>query len=289
MSLQPASADPLLAQAQPERAAYATGVLLDAQDFTDEQTYHRGRLARALGGLAGGGTLAGLRVAHRPAGSAGPEELEVAAGLGLCPLGRLIEVQRPACLRLQPWYERALRLESSVLQRAAYANLGRFASPRAIAEALALPQRAVVADVFVRFATCAVGLTPSFANGPFDSLNATSTSRLRDAYQLRLVARTGLDDDFNGLPLPLPARPANADARRAALQDQVLNAWPVSPTPASAPPQALDDLDDTETHLARVFIPVDASNPPQRTAAAPVVDNYGRRFLPTLALLGHWA
>jgi hypothetical protein len=41
-------ADPLYAGPQPERAAYATGMLLDAQDFIDEQTYHRGRLARAL-------------------------------------------------------------------------------------------------------------------------------------------------------------------------------------------------------------------------------------------------
>ena len=60
-------ADPLYAGPQPERAAYATGMLLDAQDFIDEQTYHRGRLARALALLAGGGTLAGLEVTHRPA------------------------------------------------------------------------------------------------------------------------------------------------------------------------------------------------------------------------------
>ena len=60
-------ADPLYARPAAERPSYATGILLDAQDFTDEQTYHRGRLARALASLTGGGTLAGLRVSHSPA------------------------------------------------------------------------------------------------------------------------------------------------------------------------------------------------------------------------------
>ena len=31
-----------------DRVFYATGAMLDATDFTDEQAYHRGRLARAL-------------------------------------------------------------------------------------------------------------------------------------------------------------------------------------------------------------------------------------------------
>ena len=73
-------ADPLYAVPQPERAAYATGMLLDVQDFIDEQTYHRGRLARALAFLAGGGTLAGLEVTHRPADAGQPEEIQVAPG-----------------------------------------------------------------------------------------------------------------------------------------------------------------------------------------------------------------
>ncbi len=57
-------ADPLYARPQPQRPFYATGMLLDAQDFSDEQTYHRGRLAQAIAFISGGGTLAGLRVAH---------------------------------------------------------------------------------------------------------------------------------------------------------------------------------------------------------------------------------
>jgi hypothetical protein len=285
MSL-PAAADPLLAQPRAERPAYSTGILLDAQDFSDEQTYHRGRLARALAGAAGGGTLAGLRVGHRPAAGDAPEEIEVAPGLAVDPLGRLVELPRPACLRLQPWFDRAVALEAGVVQRAVYDDLGRFASARG--PGAALPARALVADVFLRFTACRVGLTPSFAAGPYDALNAVATARLQDAYALRLVARTALDDDFDGLPAPAPARPVDADARRDALQDAVLDAWPVGAVPPAAPPAALDDLDPTELFLGRLFLPVDAGAPPARTAGAPVVDNHGRRFLPTLALLGQW-
>ena len=85
-------ADPLYARPAAERPSYATGMLLDAQDFTDEQTYHRGRLARALASLTGGGTLAGLRVSHSPATggpSPRPEEIRVEPGLAVDRLGRL--------------------------------------------------------------------------------------------------------------------------------------------------------------------------------------------------------
>ena len=51
------TADPLTRQPLGERPVYATGMLLDAQDFLDEQTYHRSQLARALGAVAGSGTL----------------------------------------------------------------------------------------------------------------------------------------------------------------------------------------------------------------------------------------
>ncbi len=55
-------ADPLVSSAQADRLHYATGELLGADDFRDEQTYHRRQLARALLYLYGSGTIAGLRV-----------------------------------------------------------------------------------------------------------------------------------------------------------------------------------------------------------------------------------
>ena len=217
-------ADPLYARPAAERPSYATGILLDAQDFTDEQTYHRGRLARALASLTGGGTLAGLRVSHSPATGAPsprPEEIRVEPGLAVDRLGRLIEVPRPACLRLQVWFDAEVAADGGDrLRRAAYPNLDRFLSARALAEAGSnglppVPARGVVADVFVRFVACARGLTPSFATGPFDALNAVATSRVRDAYELHLVAREGLDDGFDGLPSPGPDLAASPTPRQA--------------------------------------------------------------------------
>ena len=120
----------------------------------------------------------------------------------------------------------------------------------------------MVADVFVRFVACARGLTPSFATGPFDALDAVATSRVRDAYELQLVARDGLDDAFDGLPAPGPDLAGIADLaeRRARLQDAILDSYPASGRAGS--PGELDPLpehptgiDRTAVFLARVVIP----------------------------------
>ena len=297
-------ADPLYARPAAERPSYATGMLLDAQDFTDEQTYHRGRLARALASLTGGGTLAGLRVVQSPAttgANARPEEIRVEPGLAIDRLGRLIEVPRPACLRLQAWFDAERAADGGDrLRRAAYASLNRFLSPRAIAEAGSggrppIPARGVVADVFLRFIACARGLTPSFATGPFEALDAVATSRVRDAYELQLIAREGLDDGFNGLPSSGPdlAAIANPDERRARLQDAILDSYQASGRAGS--PGDLDPLpehpagvDRTSVFLARVVIPVGAANPPARAGTAVVVDSWRRRFVASSSLISRW-
>lgn len=294
MSALSTSADPIYALPRAERPAYATGMLLDAQDFSDEQTYHRGRLARAMVFLAGGGTLAGLRVEYVAATSKTPEEIRVQPGLAVDRLGRLIEVPRPACLRLQPWFDQLFATDAGdSVERASYDDLARFVSQRAVDDAVVLPARALVVDVFLRFVACAVGLTPSFAEGPFDALNAVSTSRVRDAYELQAVARFALDDVYNGLPLPVidpGVDLGDAVARRSALQDQVLDAYAASchvdgikglTHSAEQPPE----VDASSIFLARVFVPVDGANPPARIGDAVIVDNHARRFLPSGALL----
>jgi len=294
-------ADPLYAQPLFERPAYATGVLLDAQDFADEQTYHRAQLARALAFLAGGGTLAGLRVTHRAAttgAGAVPEEIRVEPGLAVDRLGRLIEVPRPACLRLLRWYESKSADGGDALRRSTHANLSRFLSARAIAEAGGVPDRAVVADVFLRFTACPRGLTPSFAAGPFDALNAASTARVRDAYELLLIQREGLDDGYDGLPVapggaPIGDTDADPAVRRAALQDAVLAAYgpggrsggdgqlaPLAEHPTG--------LDPTAVFVARLLIPVTAGDPPVRQGDAVFADNWSRRFIPSASLLAQW-
>lgn len=325
---QASTADPIYHQPLAERPVYATGMLLDAQDFQDEQTYHRGRLARALMSLAGGGTLAGLRVLHQTAQDAsegGPgegdevaarhEEIRVEAGLAVDRLGRLIELPRAACLRLPRWFEaERARDGGDDLLQAAYTTPARFLTARAVAAAgqpgaVPVPTRAVVADVYLRFVACPQGLTPAFAAGPFDALNAVSVSRLRDAYELQLQLRPGLDDDFNGLPLPagavtLPgeseaealAREAamgNPDAddgaRRAALQDAVLHGYTRRADGTLGPgPEHLPQSDASAVFIARVLIPVDAADAGTRVGDAVLVDNFGRRFLPGVGLLARW-
>lgn len=300
-------ADPLYAQPLSERPLYATGMLLDAQDFSDEQTYHRAQLARAMAFLAGGGTLAGLRVTHHPAtggANARPEEIRVEPGIAVDRLGRLIEIPRPACLRLVRWYEAQNALDGGdSLRRAAYGNLNRFLSARAqadaaVPDAIAVPVRAVVADVFIRFVACPRGLTPSFAAGPFDALNAVSTSRVRDAYELLLIARQGLDDAYDGLPVPPGASvisnpAAAADERHAALQDAVLDAYGASGRAGNAGqlaplPEQPTGIDPTAVYLGRVLIPVAAGDPPVRQGSAALVDNWRRRFIPSASLLAQW-
>ena len=301
------TADPLTRQPLGERPVYATGMLLDAQDFLDEQTYHRGQLARALGAVAGSGTLAGLRVQHRPETATGPEEIQVNAGLALDRLGRLIELPRPACLRVQRWWD--AEAARSNLQQADYTTPGRFISARAQA-GVALPARAVVADVFLRFAACPRGLTPAFASGPFDALNAVSVSRLRDAYELHLVPRRNLTD--TGLSLPLRAGAftlpvdqetaeealareaamdnpaADAAARRAALQDAVLNGYHRTADELPRGPEHPPTVDASAVFIARVLIPVEPTDPAVRQGSAVLVDNHSRRFLPGLGVLARW-
>lgn len=296
-------ADPLYGRPLPQRPFYATGMLLDAQDFRDEQTYHRGRLAQAIAFLSGGGTLAGLRVAHQPEDTAAgtPEEIRVEPGVAVDRLGRLVEVPRPACLRLQRWFDASMAADGGdTLRRGTYDNLPRFLSARIQSEAgsgdvPALPARAVVADVFLRFVACEQGLTPSFATGPFDALDAVATSRLQDAYELLLIARDALDDDFSGLPAPGPDLAAIADlnARRAAMQDAVLAAWSASGRSSQegqlAPlPEHPRDMDTTAIFLARVLVPATADDPPLRSGTAVVVDNWTRRFVPSVGLLMRW-
>src|SRR5262245_27817746 len=95
----------------PERVNYATGVLLDAADFADEQRYFRGRMARAFAALYGHGTMAGLRarcpLTLTDASGAKRDnvdlEVQIAPGLALDRVGRLIEVRFTQCLRIARW------------------------------------------------------------------------------------------------------------------------------------------------------------------------------------------
>jgi hypothetical protein len=268
-----------------DRVFYATGVLLAADDFDAEQTYHRGRLARALSYLHGSGTVAGLRVVVAPGLAAGAdpafpqgreEELRVEPGFAIDRLGRLVEVPRAACLRLDRWYQAD---EVDRLRTALHAG-------------------GVIVDVFVRYLTCDRGKTPAFAAGPFDALDAVQPARLRDAYELTLVPRAEASPplpatgEIGAPPLP-PA--ADVDGRRAALQEAIFTGWregteqwtDQGPVPLR---EHVAGQDPTSLFLARLVLPATAAptaaeRPVRTPGAAVLVDNASRRFAySTLAL-----
>ena len=289
--------DPLLKpNVEADRLHYATGELLGADDFRDEQTYHRRQLARALLFLQGSGTIAGLRVVARPlpASGASPEDVEIAVepGLALDRVGRLIEVPRDACIRLRRWYEfiadqppNSDGLDVDDLRTAFHAGAG-----------------LVIADVYLTFHPCDRGYTPAFASGPFDALDASQPSRVRDAYELSLVPRSELDPVSAFDPWAKIHDAPAADRFEAALTAS-LDAWSTLAIPApDTLPEAQNPpgVDPTAVLLARLSIPA-ANNPggaptPDWTAATwadnapgdnPNIDNAVRNFLLPPAAIRH--
>lgn len=271
----------------PERVNYAAGVLLDDQDFFSEQSYVRSRLARALAGLYGSGTIAGLAVSC--AADSNPDrEVDVAPGLAMDRLGRLIEIRRSQCLRLVQWFEYQATLEES--RRAEVLSA-------LVADPDSAGKKRIFLDVSLRFAICPHGKTPAFASGPFNSTDYVVTSRLADAFELTLdlaplagdgtpfgpqSALPALDDKLAEIAaLPAEQRPA---ARRKWAVDAALAAWP-APDPSD--PTRLLKLQEQrraadwlKVLLARLTVPVaqDTNEAPPKVdlTRTIVVDNYLR-------------
>jgi hypothetical protein len=270
----PKLADPLATATAPDRPNYAFGVMLDATDFTDEQTYHRGRLARALQTVHGAGTLAGLAVSHSPAVAPVPadnnpghaEELQVAPGYAIDGLGRLIEVTRPQCVTIDRWWNDHAQRE-----------------PAAMRDAFKADRNGLVADLFIRFVACGRGRTPAFAYGPADALDATVYARVRDAFELKLVPRR----EPNPLPTPKDPWAAIAGAspadRLASAKTAILGAYDQLTKRADRDlvPIAIDPKLDWLL-LARVVFPATlpaAPAPPARGNTPPTIDNTIRPFV----------
>lgn len=262
----------------PDRVHYATGVLLGAEDFQAEQDYHRGRLARALAYAMGHGTLAGLEVVHEPAQTARAERLVVAPGLAIDRIGRLIEVARPRCLKLDEWY----LAQSPQLLRQAWHDTGNLwtDSPSGVA-----------ADLFIRFAACERGKTPAFATEAFDSFDSVTAARVRDGFEIELILR-----QESSPALPQPQWP-DFDNDAATLRDAILNAWRegsafstlhgLDPLPEHVPGQ-----DTSSLFIARVLLPADqgpaGQRPPRRMTETVIVRNELRPFVVTANALARW-
>lgn len=293
-------ADPLsIAPEPPDRVNYATGVLLNAEDFEAEQHYHRGRLARALAYLHGSGTVAGLRVEWQRALSPGEdplvprgreEVLVVHPGIAIDRLGRIVELQAPACIRLDRWYRGQT---ADALKQAQH--------PR-VAPLTPVPDdlySGIVVDLFIRFHTCERGKTPAFAAGPFDALDAVVASRLRDASRLELVLRPE-----DRPPLPRPRWPdvsalADPAQRAATLRGAIYGAWREGTDVWTNDglgrlPEHLPTQEPTSIFLARLVLPaaaeLDDSGRPTRTAGAQVtLDDDARPFVYAADLLAQLA
>jgi hypothetical protein len=300
----PAQDDPLDGAPLPERLYYQTGVLLDREDFRAEQTYHRGRLARLARWLHGYGTVAGLEAVFEPALAPTPLDpghearLNLAPGLAIDRLGRLVEVWDHACVRLDPWLAwyngeagRRARLAGATWAAAGTHPAG------------------VMADLFLSFRPCPHGRTPAFDTGAYDALDATVPSRIRDAWRVELIPRDERDagDPAREPPLPAPRLPDPAPLGDAAARLLALRTWKLHDAwdePArlaedgsgmTLEPEHVRGLQSgDELFLARVVIPVttrtgpdpDPAAPPGATATlierdpaqATWVDNLARRF-----------
>ena len=293
----PERVDPLKAKQQPpDRVFYATGILLDAEDFNAEQNYHRGQLARTLAHLHGSGTAAGLKINWIEASSdpetadAQEEEIQVEPGIAVDRLGRLIEVPRPACIRLMRWFDAQ---SNDDLAQALYTG-GEAALVSRVDDAGAVVGTdsidGVVADLFIRFVVCERGKTPAFASGPFDALDAVQPSRLRDGYELKLLLR-------KERPLRLPEQVWPAQG--ALLPNAIFDAWHRTTDRTEIQGQKnASELKPLHEHaagqdtsfvfLARVVLPAEAveGNPrPRRTPGDVRIDNHIRPFVYTAGAL----
>lgn len=263
-------ADSLATQGVPERVNYATGVLLGAEDFADEQLYLRGRMARAFAALYGHGTVAGLRVSC-PALSNPELEVFVAPGLAMDRLGRLIEVRRTQCIHITRWLARQQDPATSAADRRAVIDAVREDQPGA---------KRLVFDVFARFAICPHGKTPAFAAGPFNATDYVVPARLADAFDLTLqIAHTvnaTLANPDGTLAVPQPRSPKLEAmlvamqgitdpvqleaARRLWCMESALDAWPeASPMNPERLPKLAEHASDADWDrvlLARVAVPV---------------------------------
>lgn len=310
--------DPLLDRlARPDRVAYANGALLGADDFAAEQSYHRGRLARALAYLHGTGTIAGLRVQVRPAASgddaADGEQVRVEPGVALDPAGRLVEVPDAVCTRLGRWL-RASRAEDRAGAYWSWADAlavglvtgssaGRVLDYQGNEQAV--PQGVFVIDVFLRFHPCERGYTPAIAAGPFDALDAVAASRVRDGAELSLLLREEKAEDENenlvapALPGPQwPELPAGTppEGREAAIHEDILDAWREgSEFSTRVGGRRLREhaitQDGTEVFLARLIVPARANGTAREHDDGKRVisiDNLSRRFVYSAGALARW-
>lgn len=250
--------------------------------------------------LGGCGTLAGLKVTWQPSHSASgatpahEEEITVEPGLALDRRGRLIEVPRPACLRLGRWLAGLKEpLATSCIRERTQAGV---------------TKQQILADVVLRFLPLPRGYTPAAASGPFDASDAVQPSRIRDSYKLELVPRPGSMPPGDLLPLDPWAEVRAAETPEARWQklQEVILAGGINYGFASAAAGAGDSGGTTlqggnaseagvspeALFLARLWIPVvkaDAGSLTRADGDDVTVRNDLRAFVLSSSALAAWA
>jgi hypothetical protein len=203
---------------------------------------------------------------------AGPSqlEIEVTPGMAIDRVGRMIEVPRTVCIRIQNW-----------LSNQTVSDLN-----------AALHTGNILVDVFATFFPCTRGVTPCFATqDDYDATDAFSANRLLDSFAMQLVLRT---DAVPALPRDpwLPAGPVPTSAVTSTLTQSLkqsilaANSGASSTAPFAingAPPSEYPPgFDQTSVFLARVSIPAIAGasgQPPTYDLTAITIDNLSRLFL----------
>ena len=210
-------------------------------------------------------------------------EIEVTSGLAIDRVGRMIEVPATVCIRMQPWLDNQA---ASDLNRAILNGAN------------------IIVDVFVTFAACTQGVTPSFATqDDYDATDAFNANRLLDSFAMQLVLRTDASAVPTGKSLPVPADPwlpagtvptGGIAAAMLAIQGSILAAssGPASQLPftsgGTVPAEIPGGIDPSSVFLARITIPATpgtAGNPPVYDLSGIVIDNFSRLFLYPLSLV----
>ena len=199
-------------------------------------------------------------------------EIEVTPGMAVDRVGRMIEVPRTVCIRIQPW-----------LANQALANLNSFVTSGS---------GNVLIDVFATYVACTRGVTPCFATqDDYSATDAFSANRMLDSFAMQLVLR---NDSSPGLPKDpwqatgaVPSGAITPDiAKSLKLSILSANSGPASTPPFAdsgpTPPEIPPGFDASSVFLARITIPATAGasgEPPSFDLNSITIDNLSRLFL----------
>jgi hypothetical protein len=197
-------------------------------------------------------------------------EIEVTPGMAIDRVGRMIEVPRTVCIRIENWLSN---------QTASDLNA-------------ALHVGNILIDVFATFSPCTSGVTPCFATqDDYDATDAFSANRMLDSFAMQLVLRT---DAIPALPKdpwlpagPVPTAPVTPTLTQS-LKQSILyaNSGASSAAPFvtnGAPPSEYPPgFDQSSVFLARCSLPAltaAAGQPPTYNLTSLTIDNLSRLFL----------